>query len=409
MGETMRQVITHEVGHALGLPHNMIASSSYPVDSLRKPSFTNVYGVSATIMDYARQNYVAQPEDGLQPKDFVRRLGPFDDFVINWGYRALPQAATPEAERPILNDWVINQTGRFRYRYSAQFLSGIDPRSQTEDVGDDPMRASSFALRNMQRLIPQLVSWTTKPGEDYGDLAEIYTETLGMWALYMGHVTSVIGGVEVDAKVSEQPGAVYTPVGKARQREALAFLSEHALRTPGWLAPQDILSRIGPQAGGGSLAARQGNVVAALLDARRLDRIALGEQLLPAASAYPLADYLGDVRRALLAAPGVPLDANRRQLHRVYLERLEALLAPPPTPAAGGPFGGGGGGGQQLPGIVAPPNVRRADHAALARAELRAVRTAATASAVSATGVGRAHWQDIADRVTEILEKQKGR
>jgi len=409
MGETMRQVITHEVGHALGLPHNMIASSSYPVDSLRKPSFTNVYGVSATIMDYARQNYVAQPEDGLQPKDFVRRLGPFDDFVINWGYRALPQAATPDAERPILNDWVINQTGRFRYRYSAQFLSGIDPRSQTEDVGDDPVRSSGFALRNMQRLIPQLVSWTTRPGEDYGDLAEIYTETLGMWALYMGHVTSVIGGVEVDAKVSEQPGAVYAPVSRARQKEALAFLTEHALRTPTWLAPQDILSRIGPQAGGGSLAARQGNVVATLLDARRLDRIALGEQLLPAASAYPLADYLGDVRRALVAAPGVPLDANRRQLHRVYLERLEALLSPPPAPVAGGPFGGGGGGGQQLPGIVAPPNVRRADHSALARAELRAVRTAATASAVSATGVTRAHWQDIADRVTEILEKQKGR
>jgi hypothetical protein len=387
----------------------MIASSSYPVDSLRKPSFTNVYGVSATIMDYARQNYVAQPEDGLQPKDFVRRLGPFDDFVINWGYRALPQAATPEAERPILNDWVINQTGRFRYRYSAQFLSGIDPRSQTEDVGDDPTRASGLALRNMQRLIPQLVSWTTRPGEDYGDLAEIYTETLGMWALYMGHVTNVIGGVEVDAKVSEQPGAVYAPVGRARQKEALAFLSEQALRTPAWLAPSDILSRIGPQGGGGSLVVRQGNVVAALLDARRLDRLALGEQLLPAASAYPLPDYLGDVRRALLATPGVPLDANRRQLHRVYLERLEALLSPPPAPAAGGPFGGGGGGGQQLPGIVAPPNVRRADHSALARAELRAVRQAATASAVSATGVARAHWQDVADRVTEILEKQKGR
>lgn len=409
MGETMRQVITHEVGHALGLPHNMIASSSYPVDSLRKPSFTNVYGVSATIMDYARQNYVAQPEDGLQPRDFVRRLGPFDDFVINWGYRVLPQAATPEAERPILNDWVINQDGPFKYRYSAQFLSGIDPRSQTEDVGDNPVRASGYAIRNMQRLIPQLVSWTTKPGEDYGDLTEIYTETLGMWALYMGHVTSVIGGVEVDAKVSEQPGAVYTPVSKARQKEALAFLSEHALRTPAWLAPQDILSRIGPQAGGGSVAARQANVVAALLDARRLDRIALGEQMLPAASAYPLAEYLGDVRRALLATPGVPLDANRRQLHRVYLERLEALLSPPPAPAAGGPFGGGGGGGQQIPGILAPPNVRRADHAALARAELRAVRQAATASAVTATGVARAHWQDLADRVEEILEKQKGR
>jgi hypothetical protein len=140
-------VITHEVGHAIGLPHNMIASSSFPVDSLRTPSFASVYGVSATIMDYARQNYVAQPGDGLAPKDFVRRLGPFDDFVINWGYRALPQAATPEAERPILNGWVINQSGPFPYRYSEQFLSGIDPLA---DRGRGGRSGEGDGLRHRQ-------------------------------------------------------------------------------------------------------------------------------------------------------------------------------------------------------------------------------------------------------------------
>lgn len=405
MGETMRQVITHEVGHAIGLPHNMIASSSFPVDSLRKPSFASVYGVSATIMDYARQNYVAQPGDGLQPKDFVRRLGPFDDFVINWGYRVLPQAPTPEAERPTLNGWVINQRGPFPYRYSSQFLTGIDPRSQTEDVGDDPVRAGGYAIANMKQLVPQLVRWTTRPGEDYGDLAELYGETLGMWSLYMGHVTSVIGGVEVDSKVSEQPGAVYRPVSKARQKGALAFLGEQVLRTPAWLEPTDIVSRVGPQAGNASLAARQGAVVAQLLDARRLDRLALGESMLDAASAYPPAEYLGDVRRALLGG-GAPLDGNRRQLQRVYLERLESLLSPPPAPAAN-PFGGGFGG--PLPPLLAAPNVRRSDLAALARAELRAVREAARRSAATSVGVARAHWFDLADRVDEILERQKGK
>lgn len=406
MGETMRQVITHEVGHAIGLPHNMIASSSFPVDSLRKPSFASVYGVSATIMDYARQNYVAQPGDGLQPKDFVRRLGPFDDFVINWGYRVLPQAATPEAERPILNGWVINQRGPFPYRYSSQFLTGIDPRSQTEDVGDDPVKAGGYAISNMKKLVPQLVSWTTRPGDDYADLAELYGETLGMWSLYMGHVASVLGGVEVDSKVSEQPGAVYRPVSRARQKGALAFLAEQALRTPAWLEPSDIRSRIGPQAGNASLSARQGAVVAQLLDARRLDRLALGESMLDAASAYPAAEYLGDVRRALLGGPA-PLDANRRQLHRVYVERLETLLAPPPAPAAN-PFGGGGFGGS-LPPLLAAPNVRRSDIAALARAELRAVRETARGNAATAAGVVRAHWQDLADRVDEIMERQKGK
>jgi hypothetical protein len=406
MGETMRQVITHEVGHAIGLPHNMIASSSFPVDSLRKPSFASVYGVSATIMDYARQNYVAQPGDGLAPKDFVRRLGPFDDFVINWGYRALPQAATPEAERPILNGWVINQSGPFPYRYSEQFLSGIDPRSQTEDVGDDPVKATGYAIANMKKLVPQLTAWTTKPGEDYEDLAELYGETLGMWGLYMGHVTSVIGGMTIDAKTAEQAGAVYSPVGKARQKAALNFLAEQVVRTPGWLAPQDIVSKIGPGTGGVSLAARQSNVIAQLLDARRLDRLAIGEQL-DAANAYPVSEYLGDLRRAVWSAPALPLDANRRQLQRVYLERLEALLAPPPAPAAT-PFGGGGA-GRALPALLVAPNVRRTDLSALARAELRAVRETARASVATAAGVSRAHWQDVADRVEEILEKQKGR
>ncbi|MCC6928271.1 MAG: zinc-dependent metalloprotease [Gemmatimonadaceae bacterium] len=406
MGETMRQVVTHEVGHAIGLPHNMIASSSFPVDSLRKPSFASVYGVSATIMDYARQNYVAQPGDGLQPKDFVRRLGPFDDFVINWGYRVLPQAPTPEAERPTLNGWVINQRGPFPYRYSAQFLTGIDPRSQTEDVGNDPVKAGSYAIANMKKLVPQLVSWTTRPGEDYADLAELYGETLGMWSLYMGHVTSVIGGVEVDSKVSEQPGAVYRPLSKARQQEALAFLGEQVLRTPAWLEPADIVSRIGPQAGNASLATRQGAVVAQLLDARRLDRLALGESMLGATSAWPAADYLGEVRRVLLGG-SAPLDGNRRQLQRIYVERLEALLSPPPAPAAN-PFGGGGFGGP-LPPLLAAPNVRRSDIAALARAELRAVRAKARGSASASAGVARAHWLDLADRVDEILERQKGK
>ena len=229
-----------------------------------------------------------------------------------------------------------------------------------------------------------------------------------MWGLYMGHVTSVIGGVQVDAKVSEQPGAVYTPVNKARQKAALAFLADNALRTPDWLAPNDILSRIGPQTGGASLAARQSNVVTQLLDARRLDRITLGAEMLDAANAYSLPEYLGDVRRALMGGAASTLDANRRELQHVYLERLEALLSPPPAPQGNQGFGGGGG-GRQLPAILAPPNVRRSDISALARAELRAVRESARTSATTATGINRAHWQDMGERVEEILEKQKGR
>ena len=404
MGETMRQVIAHEIGHALGLPHNMIASSSFPVDSLRAPSFTRRYGVSATIMDYARQNYVAQPGDGLEPGDFVRRLGPWDEFVINWGYRVLPDAPTPEAERPILNSWYVGQTGPMPYRYLQQYFSGVDPRAQTEDLGDDPIRASGFAVANLKRVVPNLVAWTTRPGEDYTDLQELYGETLGMWGQYMGHVVNLVGGVTIETKTAEQAGAVFRPVPRARQEAALRFLEEHVVRTPSWLAPSELVSRIGPA----PLAARQAAVLTNLMTTARLGRMAEAEAMDPAA-AYPLAEYMTDLRRMVWGTPGsgAAPDANRRALQRVHLDRLATIVAPPPPPTGGAPgAGGGGGGGPQTPPspLLAPTNVPRSDLPALARSQLRAIRADALRAAGSTTGLSRAHWQDVADRIEAVLE-----
>ena len=407
MGETMRQVVTHEVGHALGLPHNMVASSSFPTDSLRKPSFTRRYGVSATIMDYARQNYIAQPGDGLEPKDYIRRLGPFDDFIINWGYRVLPNAATPEAERATLNKWLAEQTGPMPYRYVAQNYSGIDPRAQTEDLGDDPIKSSSYAVANLKRVVPNLVAWTTKNGEDFTELTELYSETVGMWAQYMGHVTTLIGGVYVDNKTADQSGAVYRAVPKAQQKAALDFLTENVLKSPDWLTPAPIMSRLGPPTGGTSLANRQATTITALLNAGRLGRLTDSE-VLEGAKAYPVAEYMADVKRAVWgsAAAPVELDAGRRTMHRVYLERLEALISPPAPPAAAP--GAAPAGPPQAPAgpFLAAPNVPRSDLPALARSQVRAIRDQARAAATaSAAGsVARAHWQDIVDRAEKILD-----
>jgi hypothetical protein len=405
MGETMRKVITHEVGHAIGLPHNMVASSSFPVDSLRKPSFTRRYGVSATIMDYARQNYVAQPGDGLEPKDYVRRLGPFDDWVINWGYRVLPNARTPEDERQTLNDWITKQSGPMPYRYVPQQLGGIDPRSQTEDIGDDPVRASTYAISNLKRVVPNLVQWTTRPGEDYEDLSELYTETLGMWSLYMGHVVTLIGGINIDFKSADQGGAVYRVVPKARQKAALQFLTEQVFDTPDWLAPENVATRLGPSVGAMSIANRQANVLTNLLAANRLTRMSESE-VFDAANAYPASEYLSDLRRAVFGTMAAP-DPNRRTLQRVYLERLAVIINPPPPPAAGQGGPGQGGGGPQQPALplLAPPNVQRSDIPALARRELRSIQADARRASTSApAGVARAHWQDIVDRIGDILE-----
>jgi hypothetical protein len=401
MGETMRKVITHEVGHALGLPHNMIASASFPVDSLRKPSFVRRYGVSATIMDYARQNYVAQPGDGLEPADFIRRLGPFDDFVINWGYRVIPQARTPEDEREVLNRWFTQQSGSMPYRYLPQFAVGIDPRAQTEDIGDDPVRASTLAITNLKKVLPNLVAWTTTPGEDYGELNELFGETLGMWSQYMGHVTNVIGGLSIDLKTSEQSGAVYGVVPRGRQKAALQFLADQAIKTPVWLLQPDVLARVGMPLGANSLVNRQANMLTGLLNVSRLGRL-IEAQAMDPVNAYPIGEFLDDVRRAVWApAP----DANRRTLQRVHIERLEAMMNPPVAPAAGPQQGPPGG--QQLPPLLTPPNVRRSDIAALARSHLRAIQVDARRSALGSTGVTRAHYQDIADRVEEVFAKAR--
>jgi hypothetical protein len=395
MGETMRQVITHEIGHALGLEHNMIASSSFPVDSLRSPSFTSKYGVSATIMDYARQNYIAQPGDGLKTKDFIRRVGPFDDFAINWGYRVIPDAKTSLDERKTLNSWITGQKGMFAYRYVPQGMP--DPRAQTEDLGDDPIRATAFGVANYKRMIPQLVSWTTAPGDDYSELKEIYEESVGRWAGMMGHVMSLIGGVNIDQKTADVSGAVYHVVPKARQKAALDFVADNAIATQSWLAPQEIISRIGPSQ---TLATRQSAFITSLLTSARLNRLA-EEERYDAATAYPLVEYMGDLKRVVWngAAP----DASRRALQRAYLTRLGALIEPPAAPA-GAP---GAAPARPIP-FVTVPNIALTDLPALARAQVREIQREARANATAATSaVARAHWNDIVDRAAEILEPKK--
>ncbi|MFW6201389.1 MAG: zinc-dependent metalloprotease [Gemmatimonadota bacterium] len=390
MCEAMRQVIAHEVGHALGLPHNMIASSAYPVDSLRTPDFARRMGVAPSVMEYGRQNYIAQPGDGLEGADFIRQIGPYDHHAINWGYRVIPDAETPEDELPTLREWILERADDPIYRYQPQSAATFaDPRSQTEDLGDDAVRASGYGIANLRRVIGRLVEWTTDPGENYDDLEELYGELLGQWSRYVNHVVNQVGGVYVDLKTADQPGPVYDGVPRERQEEAVAFLADQVFEAPVWLNEPDVVSRIG-RGGFDEVSRRQAAVLGSLLDVRRLGRIAELEVIEPE-DAYPLAALLDDVRDAVWGDPVATAgDPYRRALQRAHIEELGGLMTEEPA---------------DIPFLGSTPDPSRTDLRPLVRAQLRDLRAEANRTAgASRDRVVQAHLLDVVERIGRILE-----
>ena len=387
IGEAVRQVIAHEIGHALGLPHNMIASSAFPVDSLRSPTFTERYGVSPSIMDYARQNYVAQPGDGVTR--FIRKIGPYDHYAINWGYRVIPNVKSSEDEKPFLDRWILEHAGDRMYRFGS--ADGIDPDAQTEDIGDDPIRASALGIENLKRVLPRLVEWTATPGEGYADLEELYGELVATWRRYLSHVITLVGGVHRTPKTADQDGVVYRPVDPARQRAAVRFLADQVFRTPTWIVDENISRRI--QASGAMNAAvnAQRMVLTSLFDIGRMQRMLEAEVLDPD-SAYRLETMLADVKRAVWTEleSGESIDAYRRDLQRTHLSRLTELVVDDPSaPAAA---------------RTRADAAARSDIRALARAQLRELRGEAAAAARRAPDrMTRVHLEEVVARIDAAL------
>ncbi len=268
IGEMMRMVISHEIGHALGLPHNMKASSAYPVDSLRSGKFTQKMGIAATIMDYARYNYIAQPGD--KNIRFVRQLGPYDDYSIEWGYRYFPGKSLLQ-EKEVLTKYVDQKSLNPIYMFGS---SRGDPNSQTENIGDDPIKASTYGLKNLKIVANNFMDWIHEPNKDYSDLNEIYDELLGVYSRYIFHVIGIVGGINQTLHNTNQDNIfTYVNVDKAYQMEALSFLDLELWKTPNWLRNKKIISQINNLDGLYKIEKIQERAINSLLSNYRLNKM----------------------------------------------------------------------------------------------------------------------------------------
>ena len=396
IGEMMRMVIAHEVGHALGFPHNMAASYAYDVEKYRDGDFTQKNGIAASLMDYARYNYIAQPGD--ENIRFIRQMGPYDHYATNWGYRVIPGANSAEAEKTTLNRWIEAKGDDPVYRFGRQ-SSRFDPQSQTEGIGDNPMEASDYGIKNLKYVAANLPKWTSDRTNDYNDLEELYGELLGVWSRYVGHVVTNVGGVYENIKTPKQGGTIYTHLDEEEQRQSMQWLHDNAFETPTWLLDPSILQNIDHAGYFERMRRLQSRHLNNLLRFDRIGRLIDAETT--QAEYYSALEMFQDLREGIWseARSGGNVDIYRRNLQRSYLDRMEYLMTDK------GPARRSSRNGFEGTFVF---DVNTSDVRPLVRGELVALqRSLKSAKNRNINTVTKYHYEDAIARIDKILYPEK--
>jgi hypothetical protein len=405
-GRLVQFVVAHEVGHTLGLPHNQNASGMYPADSVRSKTWVARMGHSPTIMDYARFNYVAQPEDGIALEDLIPKVGVYDRYAIRWGYAPVAGASSADAERPALDAIAREQdtTPWFRYGIPDDF-GAIPYTSYSEAVGDqDAVKSTTMGLRNLKRLVPMLLPATTQATEDVSYTREGYSRIVGQFTTELRHVAAIPGSSTGQEKYGSQPGPRFTPIPRERQRAAVQFLQDNLFTTPTWLLDPAILRRLEPDGSVARINSAQRGILSTLMSDDRMARLVEYEALPGATNTYPLGEYLGDLRSGIwseLRTSSVRIDAYRRGLQRSYVELVAAKLAAPApsTPRVSS--------SAQTGQAITAPSRGSTDVKAMLRMELRTLdRDLAAAQGKAADAMTRAHLAEARWQIERALDPE---
>ena len=396
MGELIRFVSSHEVGHTLGLRHNMGASSATPVEKLRDKDFVAKNGHTSSIMDYARFNYVAQPEDGVT--DFFPKIGDYDKWAIKWGYSYFADAKSEKAEKALLNEMTKEAYKNDRLWFGTE-TSPYDPRYQTEDIGDNAMKASEYGIKNLKRILPNLVQWSSEKGESYSELDDLYSALTGQFRRYMGHVTKNVGGIYDSPKTYDMTGDQFVVVPKSIQKEAVTFLNNQLFNTPKWLLNQDVLSKINPESGVEAIKSMQDATLSSLLAGDRMVRLI--ETSSVSKDNYSVDELITDLNKGIFSElkGASSIDMYRRNVQKLYVDKLIELLKPGTATVRAVPVGVTYGFSTRR------VNLSQTDLPSISRGQLNALKNdLKMSSARMSDRMSKYHVQDLISRISQALD-----